>query len=374
MKNVTIFFGGASPERDVSVITGVLTANSLDKTAFNPIPVYVAADGTFYIGKALLNVAFYRNPDFRLCKKAVLLPGSSKLYSYKRGKLKEECNVDCAFNCMHGGGGEDGTLCGLLNVCRIPLASPPLFSSALSMDKHFTKIALAGMGVSVVDYVRVRRKGFFADSDGVTRVIGRKLGFPLIVKPSNLGSSIGITVAHDNAELFSALCAAFRYDGKAICEKYIEGARDINCAVYFASGGLVVSELEEAIRLHEVLTFDDKYGGVKSGASNRKFPADVGENIKDEVKRVVAKIYSELEFSGIVRFDFLLADNKVYLNEINAVPGSLAYYLFCDKLSDFSKLLTELVADAEKRKRETDGRVVEYTSSVLFGDFKGVKK
>lgn len=374
MKNVTIFFGGASPERDVSVITGVLTANSLDKTAFNPVPVYVAADGTFYIGKALLNIAFYRNPDFKLCKKAVFLPGSSKLYSYKRGSLKEECTVDCAFNCMHGCGGEDGTLCGLLNVCRIPLASPSLFSSALSMDKHFTKIVLAGTGVSFVDYIRVRRKGFFADSDGVMRAIGRKLGFPLIVKPACLGSSIGITVAHDDEELFSALCTAFRYDGKAICEKYISGARDINCAVYYASGGLAVSELEEAIRSKELLSFDDKYGGAKISVSNRKFPADVSEDIRDEIKRVAAKIYSELEFSGIVRFDFLLSDDKVYLNEINAVPGSLAYYLFCDKLSDFSNLLTKLAEDAERRKRERDGRVVEYTSSVLFGDFKGVKK
>lgn len=374
MKNVVIFFGGSSPERDVSVITGVMAANSLDKALFNPVPVYVAPSGSFYCGDALLNVEFYKTLDLKKCKRVTFVSGENKIYALNRNRVKELCSIDCAINCMHGVGGEDGTVCALMSLCRVPTASPPLFASSLSMDKHFTKIALKGLNIPSVDYVRVRRKGFFASSESVMRVISDKLGFPLVVKPACLGSSIGIAVVRDENEFFSALCTAFKYDGKAVCERYIEGSRDINCAAYYANGKVVVSEPEEALRTHDLLTFDDKYGGEKGGGGNRVFPAELPADVKALVKKYTAKIYSELEFCGAVRFDFLVVGGEVFVNEINAVPGSLAYYLFCDKISEFSDLLSELISEAERRKRESDGRMAEYSSSILSGDFKGVKK
>ena len=374
MENILVFYGGTSPERDVSVITGVFTLNSFDKTKFKAIPVYIHSDGVFYTGDELKNLNFYKQRELKKCYRVVLLPGSRKLYRLTKNKLKELCEVDCAINCLHGTGGEDGTLAGILKNCRIPLASPDLFASAMSIDKHYTKLALKAIGVNQVEYVKIKRDGFFAHSEGSCRVIGNRLGYPIIVKPANLGSSIGIKRVNDEKELFSALCEAFNYDCKAICEKYIENATELNCAAYSADGTIVVSELEQPYTEHDILTFDDKYSGSKSGETRKNFPADVDPALRDKVRAIASKIYSEFDFFGLVRFDFLIDGNIVYLNEINAVPGSLAYYLFCRKISEFTELLTGLVRDAEKKQRETDNRVSSFQSQVLSGNWQSIKK
>ena len=244
----------------------------------------------------------------------------------------------------------------------------------MSIDKHYTKLALKAIGVNQVEYVKIKRDGFFAHSEGSCRVIGNRLGYPIIVKPANLGSSIGIKRVNDEKELFSALCEAFNYDCKAICEKYIENATELNCAAYSADGTIVVSELEQPYTEHDILTFDDKYSGSKSGETRKNFPADVDPALRDKVRAIASKIYSEFDFFGLVRFDFLIDGNIVYLNEINAVPGSLAYYLFCRKISEFTELLTGLVRDAEKKQRETDNRVSSFQSQVLSGDWQSIKK
>lgn len=373
MKNVLIFLGGTAPERDVSVITGVLTANSFDKELFNSIVVFMAGDGKLYVGKDLFNLDFYKTKDLKKCRQATLVVGDDRLFVVKGKKISPYCVADCAINCLHGGDGEGGALSGLLKSCFIPLASPDIYPSALSIDKHFTKLALKTLGVNCVDYVRVKRDGFFARGESVARTIGLRLGYPVIVKPATLGSSIGIRRANDENELFAALCGAFEYDGKAICEKYLSDARDLNCAAYCDGEKIVVSEVEEAVTAHDILTFDDKYGGSKGGGA-RRLPADIPEENSAEIKETVRKIYSEYDFGGIVRFDFLFADGKVYLNEINSVPGSLAYYLFCDKISDFSEILVKLVSDAEKRRREERGRIHDFPSAVLSGDWKSIKK
>lgn len=374
MENVLVFFGGTAPERDVSVITGVFTVNSIDKNIYNAVAVYVHSDGAFYIGRELKNLDFYKERNLKKCTKVVLLPGEKKLYSVTGKKLKAVCDVDCAINCLHGAGGEDGTLAGILNNCRIPLSSPDLFASAFSIDKHFTKIVLNALGVCQVEYVKVKRNGFFAHSESFSRVIGKKLGFPIIVKPANLGSSIGIKKAENEKELFSALCEAFTYDCKAICEKYIENAKEINCAAYYDGEKIIVSELEQPFTQNDILTFNDKYSGNKNGQSKKKFPAEVDEEIKKTVQSVVSKVYSEADFSGLVRFDFLIADSTVYLNEINAVPGSLAYYLFCKKISEFTDVLSALIREAQKRRREKDNRVSSFMSEVLSGNWQSIKK
>ena len=374
MENILVFFGGTSPERDVSVITGVFTLNSFDKTKFNAIPVYICSDGVFYSGEELKNLDFYKQRDLKKCYRVVLLPGGRKLYKLTKNRVKEICEVDCAINCLHGTGGEDGTLAGILKNCHVPLASPDLFASAMSIDKHYTKLALKAIGVNQAEYVKIKRDGFFAHSESSCRVIGNRLGYPIIVKPANLGSSIGIKRVNDEKELFSALCEAFNYDCKAICEKYIENASEVNCAVYSADGKIVVSELEQPYTEHDILTFDDKYSGSKNGGTRKNFPADVDPALRDNVRAVAAKIYSEYDFFGLVRFDFLIDGNIVYLNEINAVPGSLAYYLFCRKISEFTGLLTGLIRDAEKRQREADGRVSTFQSQVLSGNWQSIKK
>ncbi len=271
--------------------------------------------------------------------------------------------------------GEDGTIAGLFRLCDMAFLSPDLFASALSIDKDFTKTVMKGLNVKTVDHMRIKREDFFKKSQLFISFIGKKLGYPLIVKPARLGSSIGIKKVDKEDDLFSALCEAFNYDGKVVCEKFLQGARDINCAVYGANGKLFVSEIDEALRKNEILSFADKYGGGdKTVGSNRIAPTDICQRTVEEIKSVCKEIYRKLDFSSIVRFDFLLFEGEVFLNEINAVPGSLAYYFFCDKIGEFTQLLTELIRDAVERKRKEDHYVTFYSSQILYGDYKSIKK
>ena len=375
IKNILVFFGGKSPEREISVITGLLTFNCLDKELYNPIPVYVDGQSAFYTGKDVGDIAFYRSPNYNKLNRIYFLPGSPVVCFYSKKKL-QSYTVFCGINCMHGRGGEDGTLIGLLRLCNIPFVGSDLFASSLAIDKEFTKKVLNGIEINTVDYFCVKRKHFYEKSKVIIDYLSNRFAFPLIVKPARLGSSIGIKKVDKKEELFSALTQAFNYDDKVVCEKFLQGARDLNCAVYEGVGNtLTVSEVEEAMHSSGFLSFDDKYGSNdKAVGNNRKIANDLAISLIDTIKESSKKIYRKLEFSSIVRFDYLLHDGKIYLNEINSIPGSMAYYLFCSKFSEFKQILTELIEVAIDRKKREDNYIDFYSSNVLFGDFSGIKK
>lgn len=373
LNKIAVFFGGTSTEREISVITGVLTLNSIDKSFYEPVPVFIDRGGKTWTGAALFNLDFYKKIDFKKLERVTFVPGEESIFTFCRKKIKSLGSVYCAVNCMHGMCGEDGMIAGLLQSCNIPLASPDCFSSALAIDKHFTKLMLAGINIPCVDYVKLERNIFFTRSDASVKFVKSKLGYPVIVKPARLGSSIGIKKVENEQDLFPALCEAFNYDDKVIVEKYMSGARDINCAVYKDASGIYASETEEAVTSNDILTFLDKYGGTKT-CSGRKFPAEISDAECDEIKFYAKTVYRKLGFSGIVRFDFLLCDKKVYLNEINAVPGSLAYYLFCNKISEFSDLLHKVITDAANRKKAERRRITDFESNVLSGEWQSIKK
>lgn len=371
--NVLVFFGGKSPEREISIITGLLTLNSVSKEEYNAIPVYVHSNGSFYTGEQLKNVNYYKNFTEKDLQILTFKPGEPTVI-LKKGRKSKRVEVYSAILCMHGRGGEDGTLAGLLRLCEIPFVGPDVFSSALAIDKDFTKIVLNGLGVENVEYLRISRENFFNKSNAFIKYASKKIGYPMIIKPARLGSSIGIKKIKEESELFAGLCEAFNYDDKIICEKFIEGARDINCAVYKLKNKFYVSLPEEAFHKSEILSFSDKYGGGDKTVGNSREVANLKKEKTNEIKSLAKKIYRKLDFSSIVRFDFLVTEEKIYLNEINAIPGSLAYYLFCSKLSEFSALLTELIKESKDRKRKEDNYVTYYSSNVLSGDFSGVKK
>ena len=369
MKNILVFFGGKSCEHDVSVVTGVLTLNLIDKTKYNLYPVYIHNDGEWYTGESLFDVSFYKNFNKKVLKKVTLLSNGNALY--RKGKfLKKICEVDCAVNCMHGLNGEDGSLSGLIKLHNIPFASPDLFQSSLAIDKHFTKIVLKGLGVSTLPYFLIVKKLYESQKETLINSLEEELSYPLIVKPCNLGSSIGISTAKDRCELKRAIKQAFLYDDKLLVEPMLENFTELNCAVYSADEKTVVSQIEKPISSNEILTFIDKYEGFKGG-SMREFPAKIPKKTAEKVMSISKKIYETLGFSGIIRIDYLLCDNKVYLNEINTVPGSLSYYLFVDSLKDFTMLLTSLIETAIKNYENYTSRNFEYKSSVL--DINGIK-
>lgn len=368
MKNIIVIFGGVSPEHDVSIVTGCLAVNSLDKSKFNPVPVYVNKHGEWFTGDKLFKLGFFKEYSEKKLSRVFLIAGENVLYRYS--SKKAACKIAGAVNCMHGGSGENGTIGALFDLCGIPSTSTGLFSAAAAMDKDFTKIVLSGIGVNCLPHEVVLREDFYKKANKIVQSIADKLKFPVIVKPSGTGSSIGISVAETYEQLYKSLVLALRYDEKAIVEPFIKDFIEINCAAYRKNGTVMVSELERPLSNHSILTFEDKYLGAKGGMVKREFPADLPENISKEIKETTKKIYVTIGFSSVVRIDYIVKDEKVYLNEINSVPGSLSYYLFYNRISEITDLLTDLLDEAFKKRLSKQGSLSDYESDVL--SFKGI--
>ena len=359
MKKIAVIFGGKSPEHDVSVITGVMTANAL-KEVYDVFPVYAQKSGEFIYDKSFFDLKNIVDKNFKKAKKVFFLPSDSNLYFLSGKKHISLGAVSCIVNCMHGGAGENGSLSGYFNIADIPTTSSPLVSSGVSMDKEFTKIFLKSIGVKTLPY-----KVFDGDYDKITK----SLLYPVIVKPSSLGSSIGINKAENDRELKNAILEAKRYDDKIIIEKYAENKTEINCAVYKTEKGVFVSECEMPDSENKFLSFEDKYVLGK-----RLFPAPISKKLSDKIKSISKKVYLSLGFSGIIRIDYILCGGEVYLNEINSVPGSLSYYLFCETFSSFTEILQGVINAAIKEHNKKTTLITSFESDILkIGKGKGGK-
>ena len=357
MKKVAVFWGGESVEHDVSVITGVSIANSIDKSRYHVVPVYVDKSGKFYTGENLLDLDEYKNLNPKRLKRIALLPSDNKLYRLKKGKLKSICTLSAVVNCMHGGYGENGSFSGLFNLSKIPVCGSNVTASSMSMDKAFTKTVLKGLNVKHLAAVKVNSVYHLHKCENDLP------DYPLIIKPNLLGSSIGITKAQNRSQLINGVLLALKYNDSAIIESCLENFMEINCAAYRDyDGKIVVSECERPITHNQILDFDDKY---KQG--EREFPARVDKHTTDRIKKITQKVYDRCNFSGIIRIDYMLKDNQIYLNEINSVPGSLAYYLFSDTLQEFSNVLTNLIEKAIKDNEKSKTEVRTFSSEILSG-------
>lgn len=361
MKNLVVLYGGTSCERDISVITGVQAATAADKKRYCVYPVFWAKDGKFYLPDKYSDIAAYAEEKFSRGKEAVFCKKS--LCSVRKNKLKELCSVDCVLICTHGGRGENGALQGYFETLGIPYTSPGVLACAIGMDKEICKIICKKLALPVLPYVTAR------EGESVNEIAKRakKLGFPLIVKPSSQGSSIGISVCKDVEELAEALDVAFEYDEKAVIEKALEDFREINCACMKVDGQATPSTLEEPVVWKDFLSFEDKYmaGGKGADRKFRIFPAQIDAAVAQEIKDMTAKLYCALDMKGVVRCDYLIdrKSGEIYFNEVNTVPGSLAGYLYKDK----GLSLASIIQSAEEQACERAGATREkgYTSGVL---------
>lgn len=337
---IAVFFGGESFEHEISILTGVFVLNVL-KGAYDLLPVYIDMDGDFYTSPKMFSIDAFTAEKKKFTR---ILFVRDRVYRFGRWG-KELMKIDCALNCCHGGMGEGGGIAALMDLYGIPLASPGVPQSGVFIDKTLTKPLVAGMGIPFLPYATVSRADVEADGEGECARIAEEVGFPLILKPARLGSSIGIRTVHTAEELPTALTETFAYDSVLLAEEYLPDKRDINCAAYRDRGKIVVSECEEALSEGEILSFREKY--LANGGKSRRvnFPADIPEPIAREIREMTERLYRELRFSGIVRADFLLSGNRVYFNEMNTVPGSLAYYLFTTRISDARKLFIRLIED-----------------------------
>lgn len=356
---VAVLFGGRSPESDISVITAMQALAALSESGHDVRPVYIK-DGVFYTGK-LRSVSDFT--PFRAEEHTATVLVDGVFCSLKRGKLKREWKPDVALICCHGGEGENGILQGLLDFNGVPYCSSDVAGSAIGMDKVLSKRIFEDMLLNVVPYAVLGRSDY--DKGETEKALAAaKLGYPLIVKPVAQGSSIGIGTAGNPQELAAALETAFEFGDKAIIEEKLVDFTEVNCAAFLREGKVVVSETEQPLSAGDILTFEDKYMRGEKGSGN-VMPASIGD-LNAVVKANTERIYRELELFGVVRVDFLVdkARGKVYVNEINTVPGSFAFYLFEPLGIDFAELLGTLIEEGASKGRRVAGRTV-FRSPVL---------
>ncbi|MDE6651345.1 MAG: D-alanine--D-alanine ligase [Paramuribaculum sp.] len=384
--NIGVFFGGRSTEHEISVISANQAMHAIDRDKYNVTPIYISKNGKWYTGEALFDVANYRNTDelLKKCEEVYMRPifGDYNIYKAKKSMFGNGVvtSLDVAIPVLHGSNGEDGTFEGILEAIGIPFAGCDVLSSANGMDKITMKMILASNGIPVVDYVWFTDKEWFAKHDELVSKIESTLGYPVIVKPANLGSSVGIGRAADRQKLEECVEDATRYSSRIIVEHMVDNLKEINCSVLGDCDDYRTSVCEEPIKSGEILSYEDKYmGGTKGAkgmqASQKRIPADLPEKMSNEIRFLAGETFRVLSCHGVSRVDVIVdADtDKIYVNEINTIPGSLSFYLWEATGITFSQLMDKLVELALKRNRERANKTVTYSRNIfsLGGGCKG---
>lgn len=362
MRKVAVLFGGKSCENEISILTGVFVLNLIDKTKFSVVPLYIHTDGGIYTSPKMTDIAVFRDKKYG-CFERVFLDGGVLYATYGGKKIKRLCKIEVAINCCHGGLGEGGGVSALMELNAIPLASPDLTSSGVFMDKCMTKMIMRALNIPTVEHIRVNEDDYQKRGAFLLKSIGSRLKYPVVIKPAHLGSSIGITVAQNETEAKTAIESAFELDTRVLIERYLTDKQDINCAVYSVNGEIFVSEPERAFG-DGLYSFEDKYIKRKSdNGAQGKYQKGGGRyalngELRDKIRSYSKTVYKRMNLRGVVRLDFLISENKAYLCEVNTVPGSLAYYLFCERVTDARIFITDLLEDSIKRFEKEQKRIL----------------
>ena len=376
-----VFFGGPSVEHEVSVITAMQAIQALDKERYQVIPVYTTKTGDLYTGAHLSQLESYRNiPEaLKTAQKVVLVKEGNEvqlvLAKQKRFGSSVVTGVDVALPIYHGTGGEDGVMQAHFERLGLPYTGPDVTSSAIGMDKWAAKAMFKLHGVPCVEGIKVTQSRYFSDPEEAAAAIEKAVGYPAIIKPYNLGSSVGIHKCRDRASLLEGLEDAFLYSRAVLAERAVQNLREINCAVLGDDDEARASVCEEPLNATDILTYADKYqsgGGGKTGSKTgtkmgsktggsqgmqslaRVVPADLPAEVSETVQQLAIRAFRAIGACGCSRIDFLLdnATGELFANEINTIPGSLAFYLWEKTDLPFPALMDELVRLALKRQRQ----------------------
>ena len=391
MIKLGVIFGGESVEHEVSIITAVQAMNNLDTSKYIVVPIYIGKDKNWYTGEALKDMSTYKNMDDipRVTKEVTLTKKYDDFILQKKyGIFKGEyCKLDVAFPIVHGKGVEDGTLAGYLETIGIPVVGPNTLAAALGQDKVVQKEVLAANGVKVVDHIWFFDFEYKENEEKILKDID-KLGYPVIVKPASLGSSVGIEVAKSKKEIKEIIEEAIKYDNKIIVEKLVPNLLEVDCAVMGTVENMECSLIGEMFTSNDFLTFEDKYlgdgksksGMKQSGKMNNtgfKIPANIDKELEEKVYDSAKKAFRALNLSGVTRFDFLIdkKTKEVYVNEPNTIPGCLAFFFYTPKGKKYSKLLDEMITNAIKEYKNKLKKVTSFESNVLstYNGSKGAK-
>ncbi len=389
-KQIGIIFGSRSCEREVSIISAVQLMRHADREKYDIIPVYIDEYGKWYTGDKLFDINSYRpfNPNQNGIIRVFpdLSAGSGALLSVSKGsglfskeKIEIAARIDVYIIVMHGLNGEDGSLQGLLELSNIPYTSTGIAGSALGMDKIMMKQFFRGAGLPVLPGLWFSRSAFIKDRKSVLEKVKNEIGFPVFVKPANLGSSIGVSRADDTGSLSDSLELAFEYDRRVLVEKGLEKPIELNCSVLGYDDDVTASPIEMPINNDEFLDFKDKYlasGGSKGMASlHRVLPAPIEEELRDRIMAMSREIFRMLDCKGVVRIDYMFdrISGQIFITEINTIPGSLAFYLWENAGVTYEKLIDRMICYAEKAHEEKNQANYAYSSDILSGVSFGVK-
>lgn len=393
--NIGVFFGGRSTEHEISVISASQAMHAINRDKYDVTPIYISKQGKWYTGDALFDVANYRDINSLLakCQEVYMRPiyDDYNLYKTKKPLFGTDVltRLDVVIPVLHGSNVEDGIFEGVLQTIGIPYAGCDVLASANGMDKITMKMILQACDIPVVDYVWFTDKQWFAKRDELIAQIENKLGYPVIVKPANLGSSVGIGCAHNREELIDKVDAAEQYSTRLIVEYMVKDLQEINCSVIGDCNEYRMSVLEQPLTSQDILTYTDKYmGGTKGAkgmaASQKKFPADLPDAETKRIQFLAGETFRALSCHGVSRVDVMIEGKserdasgcrKIFVNEINTIPGSLSFYLWEGSGLKFDEEMDHLVQLALKRKREQGMKTVSYDQNIfsLGGGIKGGK-
>ncbi len=388
---VGVIFGGESVEHEVSIISAIQAMNKMDEEKYEIIPIYITKDREWYTGEMLKEIDVYQ--DLNLIKKysdnvVLYYKDGSYVLQKKKGLLKRTVKeIDIAFPIVHGTNVEDGVLQGYLQTIGIPFVGPNVYAAVAGQDKVIMKDIWKEAGLPMTDYVWFYDIDYKQNMEDVIKKI-KKIKFPVIVKPATTGSSVGISVCEDEESLKEGIEEAIQYDSKIIVEEMVENLKEVNIAVMGSYETQKVSEIEEVLSGNKFLTFDDKYVGNGKGklkgfkklgtskmtskgmaSANRKLPAELPKKQREEIEEIAIKAFKALGSSGNSRIDFLIDDkkNKVYINEINSIPGSLSFYLWDAKEINFTQVLDDMINIGIKDYKKRMSKTHSFASNILQG-------
>ena len=423
---IAVFFGGNSVEHEVSIITALHAVENIDREKYEVLPIYITKDNKMYAGEKIGDIASYNDIASLLDKSTQVTPvnlgDKVALLRAEKKLLKNDIYdyIDIAFPIVHGTNVEDGTIEGFIKMLNIPYVGCDVISSALGMDKYACKEILRANNIPVIDGKLYNIKQYKDDEAALRKNIEKELGFPVIAKPVNLGSSVGISIAKDQKELQQSLEEAFTYASKILVEKAIMDLKEVNCSVIGDYESAKASECESPIKMDKILSYRDKYlgngtkgakdikgckstgvkgyksvgvkgcklAGVK-GSKNASFggtmgsdnsnpslelPAKISTEQKKTIQELAVQTFQALGCNGVIRIDFIIdqSNGKIYVNEVNTIPGSLSFHLWRETGLDYTEELNQIITLVIKRAREEKNLTFSFETNIL-ANFNGAK-
>lgn len=381
-----VIFGGVSVEHEVSIISAVQAMKQIDEEKYEIIPIYIGKDKEWYTGRLLRDIEMFSDLDLmkKYAKNVTLYnKGDDFVLQNKKGFKRIVDYVDLVLPIVHGTNVEDGTLQGYLELIGIPYVGSNLYSAAIGQDKVFQKQIFEASDLPIPKFLWFFDNEYKENEEKVLKKI-KTLGYPVMVKPARLGSSVGISKVNDEEKIKEAIEEAIKYDEKVLIEKVVENLIEVNCSVV---GNYMTQEsslLEEVMGVDEFLSYKDKYlgSGTKKtsnkgkgmAATNRVLPARLDDDMTNEIRELSKTVFKVLNSSGVVRIDYLVDKKakKVYINEVNTIPGSLSFYLWEATNKSYKELLDNIIGLAIKNYKRKKNKVFSFESNIL-SNYNGLK-